>query len=95
MRPVLLDRGLREGKHEGRASVPRRPLVHVVRTEKNPTLSRHQVQRAFVKVRKVPRQPFGWPKPRATAFTVYVLPLKGCNPGPVKRPISGRWLSTR
>src|SRR4029077_9171832 len=62
MRPVLLDRSMREWKYERRASVPRRPLVHVMRTEEYPTLPRHHVQRAFIKVRKIPRQPFGGPK---------------------------------
>src|SRR6202051_2790719 len=65
MRAVLLDRGLREWKRERRASVPRRPLVHVMRTEEYPTLPRHHVQRAFIKVRKIPRQPFGRPEPSA------------------------------
>src|SRR6266481_5101788 len=62
MRPVLLDRSLRERKCERRATVPLRPLVHVMRTEEDPTLPRHHVERALVKVRKIPRQPFGGPK---------------------------------
>src|ERR1019366_7176544 len=62
MRPLLFDRGRCERKRESRASVPRRPLVHVMRTEEDSAFSRHQVQRAYVKVRKVPRQPFGRPK---------------------------------
>src|SRR4029077_4209763 len=69
MRPVLLDRSMREWKYERRASVPRRPLVHVMRTEEYPTLPRHHVQRAFVKVRKIPRQPFG--RPKASAHRLY------------------------
>src|SRR5229473_4889130 len=62
MRPVLLNRSLRERKRERRASVPRRPLVHVMRTEEYPALPRYHVQSAFIKVRKVPGQPFGCPK---------------------------------
>src|SRR6266849_4694876 len=65
MHTVLLDSSLREWKRERRASVPSRPLVHVVRTEEYPALPRHQVKRAFVKVRKVPRQAFGRTKPAA------------------------------
>src|SRR5713226_642425 len=65
MRPVLLDRSRREWKGERRAAVPRRPLVHVVRAEEYPALSCHHVQRALVKIRKVPRQPFRRPEPAA------------------------------
>ena len=86
MRPVLLDRGRREGKREGRASVPRRPLVHVIRTEEDSALSRHQVQRAFVKVRKVPRQPFGRPKPPAHRFHRVRAPAQRMQSRPREAP---------
>src|SRR5216683_4394891 len=76
MRPVLLDRSLREWECERRAPVPRRPLVHVMRTEEDSTLPRHHVQRAFVKVRKIPRQPFGSPKPAAHRLHRIVAPAQ-------------------
>src|ERR1039457_6454275 len=86
MRPVLLDRGLREGKRKGRASVPGLPLVHVIRTEEDSALSRHQVQRAFVKVREVPRQPFGSPKPAAPRLHRVRAPAQRTHSRPREAP---------
>src|ERR1700687_324864 len=76
MYTVLLNRSLRERKRKRRVSVPRRPLFHVMRTEEYPTFPRHYVQRAFVKVRKVPRQPFGGPKAPAHRLHRVVAPAQ-------------------
>src|ERR1035441_4536300 len=60
---MLLDCSPREGKYECRAAIPCRPLVHVIRAQEDSTLACHQVERAFVKVRKVPGRPLGRSKP--------------------------------
>src|SRR5208337_1697717 len=83
---AFLDCRRSEWKHERRSPIPRRPLVHVIRTEEDSALPRHQVQRAFVEVRKVPCQPFGGPKPPAPRLHRIPAPAQRMQSRPRETP---------
>src|SRR5260221_166770 len=91
MRPMFVDRSLRKWKCERRAAVPRRPLVHVIRTEEDPTLARPQVQRAFVEIREVPRQPSRRPKAATHLLHRLPAPAHGMHSGPRESGGSRLW----